>query len=180
MTEPTAADRMQECIGRDQMTTTDWYYGVRDYVNGGYDGLLRRRLADGGLTLSYLTRDGWVEENALIHDLHDPDTRPVTEAQARGVALARFGLALSGAPRRPRSCALHRQHLMNGEASTPLQERQLDFLDDAGELLSDREFQHATQAKKDKYKLRPSGDCQPRPETTRDHWPVSHRNRSGR
>ena len=34
------------------------YYGIRDFVNGGYDGLIRWRLRDGGLTLYYLSMQG--------------------------------------------------------------------------------------------------------------------------
>ena len=36
----------------------DRYYGIRDFVNGGYDGLIRWRLRDGGLTLYYLSMQG--------------------------------------------------------------------------------------------------------------------------
>ena len=64
----------------------DRYYGIRDYVNGGYDGLIRWRLRDGGLTLYYLSMQGWVEENALIHDLHDAGTRPITAGEAAETA----------------------------------------------------------------------------------------------
>ena len=72
----------------------DRYYGIRDYVNGGYDGLIRWRLRDGGLTLYYLSTQGWVEENALIHDLHDADTRPITAEEAAEIARTRFHLEL--------------------------------------------------------------------------------------
>jgi hypothetical protein len=81
MTEPT----------RDALTD-DWdrYYGIRDFVHGGFDGLIRQRCENGGMTLAYLTPDGWVEENALIFDLHDSDTRPISEDEARLVAAVRF------------------------------------------------------------------------------------------
>lgn len=74
--------------------TVDRYYGIRDFIHGGYDGLIRWRLEEGGLTLCYLTTAGWVEDNALIFDLHDADTRPVTEQDAARVAVDRFGVDL--------------------------------------------------------------------------------------
>jgi hypothetical protein len=70
------------------------YYGVRDFVNGGYDALLMQVFKDGGLTLYYMTKDGPVENNALIEDLHDADTRPITADEAAKVARERFGQTL--------------------------------------------------------------------------------------
>ena len=70
--------------------TVDRYYGIRDFIHGGYDGLIRWRLRDGGLTLYYLSMQGWVKENALIRDLHDADTRPITAGEAAETARTRF------------------------------------------------------------------------------------------
>ena len=75
-------------------TNENRYFGIRDYVNGGYDGLLLQQFKDGGLTLFYMSKTGWVEDNALIEDLHDSDTRPITAAEAEKVAKARFGQTL--------------------------------------------------------------------------------------
>lgn len=67
------------------------YYGVRDFASGGYDALLMQVFQDGGLSIFYMSKDGPVENNALIEDLHDSDTRPVDEATARKIAKERFG-----------------------------------------------------------------------------------------
>lgn len=67
------------------------YYGVRDFANGGYDAVLAQVFANGGLTLYYCSTDGWVEDNALIADLHDSDTRPIDATEAAKVARDRFG-----------------------------------------------------------------------------------------
>jgi hypothetical protein len=60
---------------------------------GGFDGLILQRFDGGGLTL-YMSRDGWVEDNALVFDLHDAGTVPVDEATARAVSMARFSQPL--------------------------------------------------------------------------------------
>lgn len=70
------------------------YYGIRDFVNGGYDGLILQVFRDGGLTLYYMTPNGPIENNALIEDLHDADTRPITAQEAAKVAEQRFGQKL--------------------------------------------------------------------------------------
>jgi hypothetical protein len=69
------------------------YFGMRDGA-GGYDVLILQKFEGGGLTPYYMSRDGWVEENALIFDLHDAGTVPVDEATARAVSMARFSQPL--------------------------------------------------------------------------------------
>jgi hypothetical protein len=78
----------------------DRYFGIKD-GSGGYDGLILQQFKDGGLTLYYMSRDGWIENNALIEDLHDADTRPISASDAAVIANQRFKQPLIPPRQRP-------------------------------------------------------------------------------
>lgn len=83
--------------GDDEMadpTDEDRYFGLRNADRTGYDGVILQQFKDGGLTLFYMSDDGWVENNALIEDLHDPDSEPVTAEVAASIAKDRFAQTL--------------------------------------------------------------------------------------
>jgi hypothetical protein len=78
-------------LGIERVTDMDEnrYFGIKD-GHGGYDGLILQEFKDGGLTFYYMSKNGWVENNSLITDLHDTDTSPIDASTASDIAQKRF------------------------------------------------------------------------------------------
>jgi hypothetical protein len=56
----------------------------------GFQGLMRSRFEDDGMTLSYMSTSGWVDDPCLIDEFQELGTWVITAAAAAQIARARF------------------------------------------------------------------------------------------